>query len=99
VTEPASCPHCGLPVPAARGRGAGDGDGPLSSLHEEVRRIRELAEARQAEDDRRHRSERPVADSRVADSRVAELTRELAELRATVARLRGSTTQGLARSS
>lgn len=90
MTEPASCPHCGLPVPAARGHGAA---GPLGSLHEEVRRIRELAEARQAEDDKRHR-----ADRRVAERRITELTRELAELRATVARLRGSTTQGLARS-
>jgi len=51
----------------------GQGDRGLDSLYREVRRIRELAESREAADGRR----------------VAELTREVAELRATVARLRG----------
>jgi len=56
---------------------AGDRDGRadrgLDSLYREVRRIRELAESREA----------------AAGRRVAELTREVEELRATVARLRG----------
>ena len=50
------------------------------SLYREVRRIREIAESDSAADKGR---------------RVAELTRELQELRATVARLRGSATAGL----
>jgi hypothetical protein len=65
VSETASCPHCGSP-------GRESGFGPL---YQEVRRIREIAESREAGDEKR---------------RVAELTREVAELRATVARLRGS---------
>jgi hypothetical protein len=53
----------------------------LEPLYREVRRIREIAEARTAEDDAR---------------RIAEFTRQVAELRATVARLRGPGTSGLA---
>jgi hypothetical protein len=47
----------------------------LDSLYREVRRIREIAESREAAEGRR---------------RIVELTQEVAELRATVARLRGS---------
>jgi primosomal protein N' len=71
VSETASCPHCGSPALAAGQRG-------IDSLYQEVRRIREIAESRDADDQRR----------------VAELTREVAELRATVARLRGSAMSG-----
>jgi hypothetical protein len=46
----------------------------LEPLYREVRRIREIAETRAADDDAR---------------RIAELTRQVRELRATVARLRG----------
>jgi hypothetical protein len=52
----------------------------LDPLYREIRRIRELAESRE-EADREHR--------------IAELTREVAELRATVARLRGSAMAGV----
>jgi hypothetical protein len=54
---------------------AGTGQRGLGSLYQEVRRIREIAEARDAGEGGR---------------RVAELTREVQELRATVARLRGA---------
>jgi hypothetical protein len=54
---------------------SGTGERGLGSLYQEVRRIRELAEARDAGEGGR---------------RVAELTREVDELRATVARLRGA---------
>jgi hypothetical protein len=50
------------------------GDRGLDPLYREVRRIREIAESRED----------------ASGSRVAELTREVQELRATVARLRGS---------
>jgi hypothetical protein len=46
----------------------------LEPLYREVRRIREIAETRATDDDAR---------------RIAELTRQVRELRATVARLRG----------
>lgn len=65
MSETASCPHCGSLV-----RESG-----LGPLYQEVRRIREIAESRETDNEKR---------------RVAELTREVAELRATVARLRGS---------
>ena len=87
VSEMLHCPHCGSPVRAAvmpgdTGARARPGDGGLDPLYREVRRIREIAESRSAADGGRH---------------VAELTRELQELRATVARLRGSATAGLSR--
>jgi len=71
------CPHCGSPLRADPSDCVSAGDPGLDSLYREVRRIRELAESREAADGRR---------------RIAELTREVAELRATVARLRGSAT-------
>lgn len=66
-----------MPDGGAPGGGAahpGTGERGLGSLYQEVRRIREIAEARDAGE----------------GSRVAELTREVEELRATVARLRGT---------
>jgi hypothetical protein len=54
---------------------AGPGERGLGSLYQEIRRIREIAEAR---------------DEGEGGCRVAELTREVEELRATVARLRGA---------
>jgi len=62
-------------VPSAAAAHAGTGERGLGSLYQEVRRIREIAEARDAGEGSR---------------RVAELTREVQELRATVARLRGA---------
>jgi hypothetical protein len=77
VSEKARCPRCGAAVPDddAPGGAAGTGERGLGSLYIEVRRIREIAEAR---------------DEGESSRRVAELTREVQELRATVARLRGS---------
>ncbi len=77
MSETGRCPCCGS-VPSATGldaacEPASAGSG-LEPLYREVRRIREIAEARAAHDDAR---------------RVAELTRQVQELRATVARLRG----------
>ena len=87
VSEMLHCPHCGSPVRAAvmpgdTGARTGPGDGGLDPLYREVRRIREIAESDSGADGGR---------------RVAELTRELQELRATVARLRGLATAGLSR--
>jgi len=59
--------------------------GALEALYREVRRIREIAEARVSG------ARAPGDDAR----RLAELTREVAELRATVARLRGAGAPGL----
>ena len=86
MSEMLHCPHCGSPlraavVPGGNGDRAGPGDG-LDPLYREVRRIREIAESRSAADGGR---------------RVAELTQELQELRATVARLRGSAMAGPSR--
>ncbi len=83
MSETACCPYCGSPgwpaaVPGGRGH-AGPGENGIDPLYQEVRRIREIAEDRAGGDDKR---------------RVAELTREVQELRATVARLRGSLTVG-----
>ena len=61
---------------------AGMGERGLGSLYQEIRRIREIAEAR---------------DTGEGSRRVAELTREVEELRATVARLRASAMAGPAR--
>jgi hypothetical protein len=69
-------------MPGDTGARTGPGDAGLDPLYREVRRIREIAESDSGADGGR---------------RVAELTRELQELRATVARLRGSATAGLSR--
>ncbi len=68
----------GAPGPDTAGASAAERG--LAPLYWEVRRIREIAETRAADDDAR---------------RIAELTRQVAELRATVARLRGPGTVGL----
>lgn len=84
MSETGHCPHCGSPVRGATGpdaAGAPAAERGLEPLYREVRRIREIAEARAADDDAR---------------RIAELTRQVAELRATVARLRGPGPVGLA---
>ena len=84
MSQTPRCPHCGSPVRSGTGPGdTGDTrERGLDSLYHEVRRIREIAESREAADGRR---------------RIAELTREVQELRATVARLRGSAPAGHAR--
>lgn len=79
------CPCCGSPVhvpPQRIAERTGADGGPLAALYREVARIRQLAETQAAEESSR---------------RIAELTREVNELRATVARLRGSAMPGLAR--
>jgi len=76
MSETSRCPHCGLPLRGAASSPAGPGAGSsgLEPLYREVARIREIAEGRSADEDAR---------------RIADLTRQVAELRATVARLRG----------
>ena len=69
-------------APSGAAAYAGTGERGLGSLYQEIRRIREIAEARDAGEGSR---------------RVVELTREVEELRATVARLRASTMAGPAR--
>ena len=85
VSDRGRCPYCGSPVrgatdPDSTHRSPGADEGGLEALNREVRRIREIAEARASDDDAR---------------RIAELTRQVAELRATVARLRGAGAPGL----
>jgi hypothetical protein len=82
VSETACCPYCGSPGRPGGREHAGAGERGLDSLYQEVRRIREIAEDRSSDDDKR---------------RVAELTREVQELQATVARLRGAATAGPSR--
>jgi hypothetical protein len=77
VSQTPRCPHCGSSLGTDPPDGADPGNRGLDPLYREVRRIREIAEARAAADGRR---------------RIAELTREVTELRAAVARLRGSAT-------
>ena len=85
MSDTGCCPYCGSPIRGVAGPGAAGSaalaiqdPGPtvrgLEPLYREVRRIREIAEARVPDDDAR---------------RIAELTRQVQELRATVARLRG----------
>jgi hypothetical protein len=62
-------------APSGAAAYAEPGERGLGSLYQEIRRIREIAEAR---------------DPGEGGRRVAELTREVEELRATVARLRGA---------
>ena len=73
VSDTGRCPHCGSPVDGAAEAGARASG--VEPLYREVRRIREIAEARASDD---------------AARRITELTRQVAELRATVARLRGA---------
>ena len=90
MSETGPCPYCGSAVGNATEAGtarssagsgeAGGRDLGLEPLYREVRRIREIAEARAAGDDAR---------------RIADLSRQVRELRATVARLRGSGAPGL----
>ena len=91
MTEPACCPYCGCPR-----------ESPLDSLYREVARIREIAERSVGDSARpapRVPEPREPADQGAGSAaRIAELTREVHELRATVARLRGSAVPGLARS-
>jgi hypothetical protein len=78
VSETGRCPYCGSVPGPAGAPAASEPDGParagLEPLYREMRRIREIAEAHAADSDAR---------------RIAELTRQVHELRATVARLRG----------
>ena len=93
MTEPACCPYCGCPRKS-----------PLDSLYREVARIREIAERSGVASDSARPGPRVPEPREPADqgalnaARIAELTREVHELRATVARLRGSAVPGLARS-
>ena len=95
MSEAPQCPYCGLSLPG--------GGHALDSLYQEVRRIRAIAEARPAEG----AAARPLearhaeAGGRAAGEdrrRVEELTREVQELRITVARLRGMAVPGVVRS-
>lgn len=92
MTDATCCPYCGRP-----------GESALESLYREVARIREIAESRDGGRSAR-RAARAAAATEAGDqsartaARIAELTREVHELRATVARLRGSAVPGLARS-
>ena len=90
MSETGRCPYCGSavgsatePGTACSSAGSGEAGGRelgLEPLYREVRRIRQIAEARAAGDDAR---------------RIADLSRQVRELRATVARLRGSGAPGL----
>jgi hypothetical protein len=89
MTDATCCPYCGRP-----------GESALESLYREVARIREIAESRDGGASARPAARTAEAGDQGARSaaRIDELTREVHELRATVARLRGSAVPGLARS-
>jgi hypothetical protein len=89
MTEPSRCPYCGYP-----------GESPLGLLYQEVARIRDIAERGSAAGSARPAppATEPGDQSARSAARIAELTREVDELRATVARLRGCAVSGLARS-
>lgn len=111
MSEIASCPYCGAPARAATAgsRGRSGVPGALGPLYREIRRIREIAEAQGSGQGRGAAAAGETG--RVADtggpgqagagdenlSRIADLTREVHELRATVARLRGTTGAGAGR--
>jgi hypothetical protein len=90
VSETGRCPYCGSAPGPSGACAAPELDGParagLEPLYREVRRIREIAEGHAADDDARR-----IIEARAADDacRIAELTRQVHELRVTVARLRG----------
>lgn len=92
MTETPCCPYCGRP-----------GGSALESLYREVARIREIAESRDGGGSARPAPRAGAAtdagdQSARSAARIAELTREVNELRVTVARLRGSAMPSLARS-
>jgi hypothetical protein len=91
VSETGRCPYCGSAPGAAGTNAALEPDGParagLEPLYREVRRIREIAEAHAVDDDARRIIEAHATDDDAR--RIAELTRQVHELRVTVARLRG----------
>ena len=91
MTEPACCPYCGCPR-----------ESPLDSLYQEVARIREIAERSVGDGagpgPRVPEPREPAEQSASSAARIAELTREVHELRTTVARLRGSALPSPARS-
>jgi hypothetical protein len=78
LRDAADAARTGQPDGTVQPKGTAQPDGTASRgiepLYREVRRIREIAEGRAAEE---------------AARRIADLTRQVAELRATVARLRG----------
>jgi hypothetical protein len=105
MTETTRCPYCGSPAggSSAEGSAAGSSGDALESLYREVARIREIAERASAGRGIAPSVARVAAASAGDESarsaaRIAELTREVQELRATVARLRGSAAPSLARS-
>jgi hypothetical protein len=88
MTEPSRCPCCGCPSQS-----------PLDLLYREVARIREIAERSDAAGSTRPApppaaAAGPADQSAASAARIAELTREIQELRATVARLRGRAIPG-----
>jgi len=102
MSEASRCPYCGGPQGAASA---------LDSLYREVHKIREIAEARGAsaaggtggaagagQTGGAAGAGQTGGAARAGESerRIAALTREVAELRATVARLRGAGVAGLA---
>jgi hypothetical protein len=89
MTEPTCCPYCGCP-----------NESPLGLLYREVARIREIAEHGDAAGSARPAvaATEPAGPDERSAARIAELTDEVRELRATVARLRGGAVYGLARS-
>ena len=93
MSEASRCPYCGGPQGAASA---------LDSLYREVHKIREIAEARGASaaggTGGAAGAGQTGGAARAGESerRIAALTREVAELRATVARLRGAGVAGLA---
>lgn len=75
MSEPLACPYCGAPQPPGRDEHPSAAD----AVTREVRRLREIAEARAADEQ---------------DALIERLSREITELRATVARLRATRPAG-----
>jgi hypothetical protein len=74
MSQTPPCPYCGVRPSQAHGRD-GDAERAERLLAAELRRIREIAETRQVRADKQ---------------RIDELSREVRQLRETIARLRGS---------